>query len=141
MRNIAFVSILLLATNFTFAQNEPEDYVATFFNLLGQGKISEAIHKIPTNNKFDSDTSYTSKLLTKLELLSKNSGEYCGYELIEKEEVSESYIVYTYFIKYMNVPQQIQFIFYKPKDAWQINHIALSGQARQAANRRPGFRK
>jgi len=141
MRNITLISVLLLVVNSSFAQNEPEDYVATFFNLVGQGKISEAIEKMPTNDKFDTDTSYTLKLLNKLELLSKNSGEYCGYELIEKEEVSESYIVYTYFIKFMNAPQQIQFIFYKPKDTWQINHIALSAQARQAANRRPGFRK
>ncbi len=144
MRNLALLSMLFIAlTNFTYAQNEPEDYIKSFFDLVAQGKYTEAIDKMPTNEKFDTDTSYTSRLLAKLELLAKKSGEYCGYELIEKEEVSPSYIVYTYFIKYLNAPEQIQFTFYKPKDAWQVNHIAVSAQARQGMGmgRRPGFRK
>ena len=142
MRNTLLVFVLLIVSNIILAQNEPEDYLATFFDLVGKGKITEAIEKMPANEKFDSDTSYTAKLLTKMEQLTQNSGEYCGYEIIEKDEVTASYIVYTCFIKYMNVPLQIQFVFYKPKDAWQINHIALSGQARPtAAGRKPGFRK
>jgi hypothetical protein len=71
------------------------------------------------------------------------AGEYCGYELIEKEEVSPSYVVLTYFIKYYNAPQKIQFTFYKPKDSWQVIQINLNLQHTPAAvgNRKQGFRK
>lgn len=139
MRNIALISVFFILAGLSYAQNEPEDYIATFFDLAGQGKIKEAIETMPANNKFENDTSYTSRLLTRLELLSQKSGEYCGYELINKEEVTESYIIYTYFMKFMNAPQKIQFIFYKPKDTWQVNHIALANQSRQqGANRRFG---
>jgi len=140
MKAITVLTILFLAANFSIAQNEPEDYVKSFFALVAQGKITEAIEKMPTNEKFDSDTSYAAKLHTRLETAAKNSGEYCGYELIEKEEVSPSYVVYTYFIKYLNAPQQIQFTFYKPKDSWQVNNINLTAQARQASAKRPGLR-
>ena len=141
MRNIAIISVLFILTGLSYAQNEPEDYIASFFDLAGQGKIKEAIDMMPANNKFENDTSYTSKLLARLGVLEKNSGDYCGYELIEKEEVTESYIIYTYFMKFMNVPQKIQFVFYKPKDAWQVNHISLANQSRQGASRQFGPRK
>ena len=141
MRNIALISVFFILTGLSYAQNEPEDYIATFFDLAGQGKIKEAIEIMPANNKFENDTSYASKLLARLEVLRKNSGDYCGYELIEKEEVTESYIIYTYFMKFMNAPQKIQFVFYKPKDAWQVNHISLTNQSRQGASRQFGPRK
>jgi hypothetical protein len=140
MRNIAIVSVLLLAANLSIAQNEPEDYVKSFFDLVAQGKITEAIASMPANEKFENDTSYMAKLQTKLIELAKTSGEYCGYELIEKEEVSASYVIYSYFIKYLNAPQRIQFIFYKPKESWQINHIGLTNQPRPTQARRNNMR-
>ncbi len=140
MRNIALLFMFLLVTNVASGQNEPEDYVKSFFSLIAEGKFTEAIENLPTNEKFNSDTSYTFKLLKRLEITTKTTGDYCGYELIEKEEISPSYVVYTYFIKYTNEPVRIQFMFYKPKDTWQVNNVSIAGQARQTAARRPGFR-
>ena len=140
MKIIVLLTMFFLAANLSIAQNEPEDYAKLFFDLVAQGKITEAITSMPTNEKFESDTSYLTKLQTKLVELAKSSGEYCGYELIEKEEVSASYVIYTYFIKYMNAPQKIQIVFYKPKDSWQVNHIGITNQARQAQTKRSNVR-
>jgi hypothetical protein len=142
MRTIAFFLITFLSVGIARAQNTPEDYTKLFFDLLGQKKYSEAIEQMPVNTKLENDTSYTSKLLGKLEMVGEKAGEYCGYELIEKEEVSPSYITLTYFIKYYNVPQKIQFTFYKPKDAWLLINVNLNVQGRSAGNgsRKPGMK-
>lgn len=139
MKIIALLSVLLMATNFTYTQIEPETHIKNFFEQVSKGNLREAIEVLPTNQKFESDTSYATRLLTRLEIAQKNSGEYCGYELIEKNEVSPSFITYTYFIKYSNAPQRIQFTFYKPKEIWQVINISLNAQqGRQMPNRRQG---
>lgn len=142
MRTLAFFLIAFITLGFAKAQSSPEDYTRTFFDLVGQKKYAEAIEQMPVNKKLENDTSYTTKLLGKLEMVGEKAGEYCGYELIEKEEVSPSYMVLTYFIKYFNAPQKIQFTFYKPKDAWQVINVNLNVQGRSAGNgsRKPGMK-
>jgi hypothetical protein len=143
MRITAIIIILFLSMGFIAAQNAPEDYTKTFFELVGQKKYAEAIEKIPANKRLENDTSYFAKLQSKLEMVGQKAGEYCGYELIEREEVSLSYIVLTYFIKYLNAPQKIQFTFYKPKDSWQVIQVNFNVQNNPGANgsRKPGLRK
>ena len=111
MRNIALFLTLLLGTGILFAQETPEEYIKSFFDLVGQKKYSEAIEIMPGNKRLENDTSYLSKLENRLEMAGNRAGEYCGYELISKEELTPSYVTYNYFIKYLNVPQKTQFIF------------------------------
>jgi hypothetical protein len=145
MRTIAITLILVISAGFAFAQTTPEDYTKTFFDLVGQKKYTEAIEKMPVNKRLENDSSFTTKLLGKLEMAGNKAGEYCGYELIQKEEISPSFVMYTYFIKYYNFPQKIQFTFYKPKDEWlvtQINPLIQNNPTTAGAgNRKQGMKK
>jgi hypothetical protein len=141
MRTTAFFIILLTGFSFLAAQNAPEDYVNSFFTLIGQQKYAEAVEKLPANKLLKEDTSFNSKLIAKLRVASQKTGEYCGYELIQKEEVSPSFMLLTYYIKYLYTPQKIQFTFYKPKDSWQLMQVNLSIQNRPAATGRKQISK
>ncbi len=136
MRTTAFFIILFLSFGFVVAQNVPEDYTKAFFELVGQKKYSEAINKLPANKILKDDTTYNTKLLAKLNSIGLKGGEYCGYELVEKEEISPSYVNLTYFIKYLYSPQKIQFTFYKPKDSWQLIQLNLNVPSRPSASGR-----
>jgi len=143
MKNILLTSFICLLVNSVSAQNDPDAIVKTFFDLAGAGKYQQAIEAMPSTHKCESDTSYSTKLLSRLEMIGENAGEYCGYELVEKEEVSPSYITCTYFMKFMNAPHQIVFTFYKPKDTWQVININITGQARRGGQpaKRPAGKK
>jgi hypothetical protein len=142
MKTTAFLFVLFISTGCVVAQNTPEDHIKNFFDLVGQNKYSLAIEELPASKLLKEDTAFNSKLETKLNMLGLKSGEYCGYELIEKEEVSASYMVLSYYIKYLYFPQKIQFTFYKPRESWQLTQVALNIQNRPAANtKKQGFRK
>jgi hypothetical protein len=133
MKTSALIMILSVCFCIASAQNTPEEIAKEFFNLVGQKKYTEAIDKLPASAQLINDTAFNTKLKAKLNSLESRNGEYCGYELIEKDEVSPSYLVYTYFIKYTEQPHRIQFIFYKPKDRWQVIQVILNVQTRAVA--------
>lgn len=129
MRNIVILSMLSFTMAFASAQSTPEEYIKVFFGEVATGNYAKAMKAMPVNQKLESDTSFTATIVSKLEQGEETFGKYCGYELISTEEVSPSFITFIYFIKYEEAPQRIQFIFYKPKDTWQLNRIAIVGGA------------
>jgi hypothetical protein len=139
MRTIVLFLSLLLNAGVLLAQQTPEEYIKTFFGLVGEKKYTEAIEKMPVNKRLENDTSYLSKVEIKLATAGNRAGEYCGYELIEKEELTPSYITYNYFIKYYNAPQKVQFVFYKPKNEWMLIQINLNVQGVQGMGMGPGM--
>ena len=132
MRTTALFMILFVFFGMTSAQGTPEEISKSFFDLVGQKKYSEAVQSLPASKQLEADTALNTRLLVKLKGLGMKDGEYCGFELITKEEVSPSYVVLTYFIKYMDVPQRIQLTFYKPKDVWQVIQVSLNIQSRHS---------
>jgi hypothetical protein len=142
MRTSIFIIILFAGFSWTSAQNEPEDYVKTFFELIGEQKYAEAIDNLPANKTLQADTAFNTKLISKLNVLKTKGGEYCGYELIEKEIVTPSLVNYTFLLKYANIPQRVLFTFYMPKQSWQLIQINIIVQNRQSnTDRKQGFRQ
>jgi hypothetical protein len=139
IKNIVFFLVLGFITSFAVAQTTPEEYINKFFTEISKANYSKALDLMPISKKLESDTSFVDKSLKKLEAGPSESGKYCGYELISKEELSPSFITFDYFIKYQDVPQRIQFVFYKPLDSWQLNRINFSGPAGQG--QKPGSRQ
>jgi hypothetical protein len=136
---IIHLAILFTSTCFCYSQNSPEEYIDSFFKYIAQERYEDAMYVLPANQRLDNDTSYLSQTISRLENFRDAYGRYCGYELIEKKEVSPSYIVFSYFIKYSSAPQRIQFVFYKPEDAWQLNQVTINSRNNQGpGNRRKG---
>lgn len=141
MKNILLTTFICLLVNSVSAQNDPESIIKNFFDLAGAGKYEQALETMPSTQKFENDSSSSTRLLSRLKILGDNAGEYCGYEIIEKEEISPSYINYTCLMKFLNAPHQIQFTFYKPKDTWKVLNVNFTSQARRAPDAKRPARK
>ena len=137
MKKHILFAVLFSAFMAVSAQKSPEEYIDIFFQKVGESEYTAAIKLMPVSERMENDTSVVGRLLDQLGQSTESYGEYCGYELISKEEVSPSFITFTYFIKYEDAPQRIQFVFYMPKEAWQVNRINLVGSSarRNARNR------
>jgi hypothetical protein len=123
---------LLFSFQFSFGQETPESIVGTFFSSVAEGNFSQAVDYIlSTNPKLKNDSTLEANLTKNLTTSHTRNGVYCGYELIEKEQVSESFVNYSYFIKYLDNPVKIKFTFYKPREKWQINNVQLVPRDRE----------
>jgi hypothetical protein len=52
-------------------------------------------------------------------------GKYYGNEIIITKKFSESFILYSYLVKYDRQPMRFIFKFYKPNDKWVLYSYAL----------------
>jgi hypothetical protein len=125
---ILLTCTLFVLFNFQFclAQETPESIVSTFFYSIGEGNYNQAVESLISESpNLKNDSTHMNQLTNVLKAAHTKNGVYCGYELIEKEQVSESFINYSYFIKFMNNPVRIEFSFYKPREKWQVNSVQL----------------
>ncbi len=134
MKKVLSLLLLLTISGLTqsFSQNSPDLIIENFFSLLKAGNPKGAIESLPVGSNIKSDTSFTAKTVSILLENQKSLGKYCGYELIGENEVTASYIISDYLIKYLNAPRRIQFIFYKPVDNWQVNMVNLNVRGNQS---------
>ena len=47
-------------------------------------------------------------------------GEYYGYEKLSTHKLGQSYVLYSYFLKFDRQFLRVMFQFYKPKDKWKL---------------------
>jgi hypothetical protein len=135
MKKTVLFLLLGLITTFVAAQTTPEEYIEAFFAKVEKGNYEGAIDAMPISKLMEKDTAQIAGIIKKLEANSNRQGEYCGFEQVKVEETSPSLINYTYFIKYENAPQRIAFVFYKPRDSWQVNRINLAGTGNSRSSR------
>jgi len=130
---------LLGSYQFSFGQETPESMVGTFFSSIAEGNFSQAIdYLLSTNQNLKNDSTLEATFTNNLKASHARNGVYCGYELIEKEQVSESFVNYSYFIKYMDNPVKINFTFYKPREKWQVNSVQLVPRTKEQGRGQEG---
>ncbi|OFY86856.1 MAG: hypothetical protein A3F72_21175 [Bacteroidetes bacterium RIFCSPLOWO2_12_FULL_35_15] len=117
---ILFASITLLSLTIC-GQSNPEDVINSFFKEYAKNP-SKAVEEIYATNP------WTARIKDGIETM-KNEvnkytvdyvGKYYGYELITKKQFSESFILYSYMIKYDRQPMRFIFELYKPNDKWAL---------------------
>ncbi|WP_143102442.1 hypothetical protein [Lutibacter maritimus] len=105
------------------SQNTPESIIEKFFdNYKNKGaelaveemyatnpwtiRVKDAINNIKTQlARFDNDL----------------VGEYYGYEFLTKKQIGDSFILYSYFLKFDRQFLRLTFQFYKPNNEWRLN--------------------
>lgn len=124
---IKFLTILILAiltTNILKAQSTTEEITMEFFKTY-EKLPQKAVDYVFGTNKWmidrnkDGIENVKSQLTNFLGLV----GDYYGYEKITEKSVGQSFKLVSYMIKYDRQPIRFTFVFYKPKDKWQVQNF------------------
>jgi hypothetical protein len=126
MRSNTTIILILIAffsakIDTVFAQDRPELITEHFFDLF-QVKGSDAAfdYAWSTNKWLSSDTTSTKEKKNQFKKGIALLGQYFGYEMITKVNLTESYTLMNYMLKFDRQPLKITFILYKPYQSWQI---------------------
>jgi hypothetical protein len=103
---------------------ELEDKCDKFFTLIKQGKLNEAYDEILKNSPINDKKDQVDNLLKSTKKAIKSYGALNGYESVNSESVSESYIRLRYLGLHADLPMRWIFTFYKsPARGWIITQI------------------
>ena len=126
MKKSLIVLLLIVFALLKVNAQEPQKIVELFFKVYQEKGYKPAIqYAIASNPWIQADTSIVAEWENNLQMISRNQGDYCGYELLETTKKGDSFIEYTCLIKYEKAPFEISIVLYKPKDAWQVNNITM----------------
>ena len=126
MEKIIFVIILVFIMTTSYGQNSPDEIIKKFFIEYSKNP-SNAVEEIYATN------SWTGRIKDGIENMKKevNSytvdyvGKYYGNELITKKQFSESFMLYSYMLKYDRQPIRFIFELYKPNDKWTLFSLKI----------------
>ncbi|MDN3672409.1 hypothetical protein QWY99_04980 [Flavobacterium branchiarum] len=127
MKNI-FIVIAILISQLSYTQVQSDEMIKNFFIEYSKNpaKAVENIYK---------SSIWTSRLKDGIEDM-KNEvqkynidymGKYYGSELIVKKQLSNSFILYSYLVKYDRQPIRFIFKLYKPNDKWVLFSLKIDG--------------
>lgn len=121
-----FQIILLLFCGLSYSQASSDEIIKTFFTDYSKNP-SKAVEKIYQTNV------WTMRLADGIEEM-KNEvnkftvdyiGKYYGNELIVKKQLSDSFVLYSYMLKYERQPIRFIFKLYKPNDKWILFSLKI----------------
>ena len=123
---IVFFILMFSATGILFAQSSPQSLINDFFETYEKdaGKAVKDLYS--TNIWTERIKDDIDKIIGTVNGFSESfMGKYYGYELITSKKFAESFILYSYLVKYDRQPLRFIFKFYKPNDKWVLYSYAL----------------
>ena len=126
-RKIKLLTLLIvtvLSTNILKAQTTTEEITTEFFKTFEKSPQKAVDYVFGTNKwMMDRNKDGIENVKTQLTSFLGLVGDYYGYEKITEKSVGESYKLVSYMIKYDRQPVRFTFVFYKPKDKWQVQNF------------------
>jgi len=121
---LSFLIVVALSSNILKAQTTTEEILTEFFNTYKKSP-QMAVEYIFGTNKWmmDRNKDGIENVKTQLTSFLRLVGDYYGYEKITEKSVGESYQLVSYMMKYDRQPVRFTFVFYKPKDKWQVQNF------------------
>ena len=106
-------------------QSQTQDFCDSFLNLMVEEDIEQAFDMVEKEWPFSISEiqSLESSTIKQLDSIKGRFGKILGYELIKEDKIKESFIKYTYVMKYEKHIIRWKFIFYKPEDKWILNSL------------------
>jgi hypothetical protein len=121
---LRFIGIVfsILAFNFSFSQDSPEDIITTFFEKFKDSSSTIALDYLYGKNQWVNKVSDDIMNVKKQvgSLTEDYVGKYYGYEEILEKKLSDSFILKSYLVKYGRQPFRFTFQFYKPDKEWMV---------------------
>ena len=130
IKNALLLFFLFFFATSSHAQDMPKELVEKFFNEYKKEGISSALDNLyATNENLINNTEGIIYLKNQMQkdLTEENVGKYHGYELIVEKNLSESYLLLSYLIKYEGIPHIYNFQFYKPDKKWKLYSFKFYG--------------
>ena len=116
--------LVLLSTNILMAQTTTEEITDEFFKTYEKSPQNAVDYVFGTNKwMIDRNKDGIENVKTQLASFLGLVGDYYGYEKITEKSVGESYKLVSYMIKYDRQPVRFTFVFYRPKDKWQVQNF------------------
>jgi hypothetical protein len=129
------VSALVFICNAALAQTQPiaaatpaatvtgvQTHIDKFFKEYDKQSTARAVIDIFKTNKLMDSTRLTG-LIVKIDSMRSVIGKYLGKDLIMQRKASNSLVLYSYLLKHESQPARITFMFYKPKNEWEIYRL------------------
>lgn len=122
LKFLTFGLIVILSGFSLQAQDSPEVIIQDFFEnykLKGAGVAVDELYA--TNPWTTRIQDAINNVKTQLARFNEDLvGKYHGYEKLTTRKIGESYILYSYFIKFDRQFLRLTFQFYKPDDEWRL---------------------
>ena|SRR5258708_5345491 len=99
--------------------SEPEKAVRQLFEVYREKGPSSALNQLLLTNKYISKANADSVGI-QLERLTKDFGDYQGYEITATKSYGKSIVLITCIVKYSQLPIRFNFRFYQPGNGWRI---------------------
>ncbi|MEO8590016.1 MAG: hypothetical protein ABI432_11635 [Flavobacteriales bacterium] len=138
MKRLIHLLILAFISTTSHAQTSPDDLVKTFFAEY-EKDAAKAVQGIYDTNP------WTSRIKDAIEKVKQevNSytedyvGKYYGYESITRKQLSTSFLLMSYLVKYDRQPMRFTFEWYKPNDTWMLQSfqvdVSIDDEVEEAA--------
>ncbi len=120
---LGFIFVLILYKS--IGQTTTKEITDKFFSLYSTDPQKAVEYGFSTDKWFDKKQDGVSNLKNKLKDLVELVGEYEGYELLSEKTAGSNIKMITYIVRYEREPIRFTFLFYKPKDKWQINNLSF----------------
>lgn len=117
-------SLNVVADDLGFSkQEQTRDFCENFLSFMVEEEIERAFDLVENEWPFSISEiqNLESSTIKQLNSVKSRYGEIVGYELIEEEKIKDSFIKYTYVMKYEKHIIRWKFIFYKPESSWILN--------------------
>lgn len=118
-----FCILALLATTVLKAQTTTDEITNLFFKTYEKSPLKAVEYVFGTNKCMDRNKDGVENVKTKLSSILNLVGDFYGYEKITEKSVGSTYKLISFMVKYDRQPIRFTFIFYKPKDKWQLQNF------------------
>jgi accessory colonization factor AcfC len=121
--------LLILASGNLFAQSSPDQLINRFFETYKKD-AGKAVKELWATNKWsERSKDDIDKIIGTVNGFTEDyMGKYYGQELIATKKFSESFVLYSYLVKYDRQPIRFIFKFYKPNDQWVLYAYSFDDQ-------------
>ena len=121
-----FLIVVLTVLSLTSYGQTPDDLIKKFFNDYPKN-TNRAVDDLYSTNP------WTTRIKDGIDNIKKELngynedfvGKYYGYELITKKQLSESFVLYSYMVRYDRQPMRFIFKMYKPNNKWSLYSFSV----------------
>jgi hypothetical protein len=125
MKKLLIILLLSLSGNI-FSQSSPQNIIDSFFSTYEKDPGKAVKDLYATNKWTERVKDDIDKIIGTVNGFTETyMGKYYGNEIITTKKFSESFVLYSYLVKYDRQPMRFIFKFYKPNDKWVLYSYAL----------------